>query len=401
MPAKKQKKSPTKSASSRKSTPRSSVKKGKKVAVKKVIKKKATTKPAKKVVKKKVAKKPAKASTKDGSALGGKKVTPKPKKVSKSTPKKSKKTTKGKASGAKSKSVPIKTKGAVSTKKVVKGSPKRLSPKDKLLESLVERGRPKNFVTDLEILDFFPKIETNTDFLETIYDRLEKEGINVIEVESLLRVASEEISKKELKEATKIKGALPDNVQMYLKEIGRTALLTPDEEKDLARRIAKGEEQARQRLIKANLRLVVSIAKRYVHRGPLSISDLIQEGNIGLFKAVEKFDPERGFKFSTYATWWIRQAITRALADQSRTIRIPVHMVETISKFTQAKRKLAQEFGREPLVEEIAIEMELSVEKARHIQKISQEVISLEQPIGGDDEDKSTLAEFIKDLLFI
>ena len=272
----------------------------------------------------------------------------------------------------------------------------RLSQKDKLLEELVERGQPKNFITDLEILDYFPRIETDTAFLEEIYERLEKEGIRVVEIQSLLKIPSEEVTEKELKNATRIKGSLPDNVQMYLKEIGKTPLLTPDEEKDLARRIAKGEEPARQRLIKANLRLVVSIAKRYVHRGPLSISDLIQEGNIGLFKAVEKFDPERGFKFSTYATWWIRQAITRALADQSRTIRIPVHMVETISKFTQAKRKLAQELGREPLVEEIAIEMELPIEKVRHIQKISQDVVSLEQPIG-DDEDKSTLAEFIRD----
>lgn len=287
-------------------------------------------------------------------------------------------------------------KGAPKKPKAPKEMRARLSNKDKRLEELVERGGPKGFVTDLEIIDFFPRIETDTKFLEEIYDRLEKEGIRVIEVESLLRLPSEEVSEKELREATKIKGAVPDNVQMYLKEIGRTPLLTPQEEKDLARRIAKGDEQARQQLIKANLRLVVSIAKRYVHRGPLSISDLIQEGNIGLFKAVEKFDPEKGFKFSTYATWWIRQAITRALADQSRTIRIPVHMVETISKFTQAKRKLAQELGREPLVEEIAIEMELPPEKVRYIQKISQEVISLEQPVGEED-DKSTLAEFIRD----
>lgn len=272
----------------------------------------------------------------------------------------------------------------------------RSKGKDQYLEELVERGSTKGFVTDLEIMDFFPRIETDTKFLEEIYERLEQEGIRVVEVESLLRLPSEEISEKELLEATKIQGTIADNVQMYLKEIGRTPLLTPQEEKDLARRIAKGDEQARQQLIKANLRLVVSIAKRYVHRGPLSISDLIQEGNIGLFKAVEKFDPEKGFKFSTYATWWIRQAITRALADQSRTIRIPVHMVETISKFTQAKRKLAQELGREPLVEEIAIEMDLPPEKVRYIQKISQEVISLEQPIGEDD-DKSTLAEFIRD----
>ena len=272
----------------------------------------------------------------------------------------------------------------------------RAGEKAQKLQELIERGRSKGFVSDLEILDHFPKIETDTGFLEGIYEALEKEGLRVIEVESLLRLPSEEISQKELREATKIKGVLPDNVQMYLKEIGKTPLLKAAEEKDLARRFAKGEEQARQTLIKANLRLVVSIAKRYVNRSPLSISDLIQEGNIGLFKAVEKFDPGRGFKFSTYATWWIRQAITRALADQSRTIRIPVHMVETISKYTQVKRKLAQELGREPLIEEIAIEMELLPEKVRHIQKISQEVVSLEAPIGEDD-DKSTLAEFIRD----
>jgi len=309
------------------------------------------------------------------------------------TAKKKKQTRVSKKSTAKNKATKKTTKGSKSSSKPKKS---RLSPRDKRLDELIERGQSKHFVTDLEILDFFPRIENDTEFLEEIYERLERDGIRVIEVHSLLKMPSEEISQKELKNATRIKGALPDNVQMYLKEIGKTPLLTPDEEKSLARRIAKNDEVARQRLIKANLRLVVSIAKRYVHRGPLSISDLIQEGNIGLFKAVEKFDPERGFKFSTYATWWIRQAITRALADQSRTIRIPVHMVETISKFTQAKRKLAQELGREPLVEEIAIEMELPVDKVRHIQKISQDVVSLEQPIG-DDDDKSTLAEFIRD----
>ncbi|MBI2592695.1 MAG: RNA polymerase sigma factor RpoD [Candidatus Colwellbacteria bacterium] len=264
------------------------------------------------------------------------------------------------------------------------------------LNELTERGRPKGFVTNLEILDYFPRIEQNPAFLEEIYDHLEQASIKVIEVDSLIETPREEISEAELKAATRIEGPLADNVQMYLKEIGKTALLTGQEEKELAKRILKGDEEARQRLIKANLRLVVSIAKRYINRGPLSLSDLIQEGNIGLFKAVEKFDYTRGFKFSTYATWWIRQAITRALADQSRTIRIPVHMVETISKYTQMKRKLSQELGREPLSEEIAAQMGLSVEKVRHIQKISQEVISLESPIG-DDDDKSTLAEFIKD----
>src|SRR3989344_5036621 len=358
---------------------------------------------------------PQRGSGQAGRALRSKKRTVKKakkksakgrKKTSRKSSRKIKKRTVQKRKSAKGRNTPRKTRAKTLKKgkkpatrvktKEVHRTGEHLSKKDKRLEELVERGQPKGFVTDLEMLDFFPRIENDTDFLEEIYARLEKEGIRVIEIQSLLHTPSEEISQKELINATRIKGALPDNVQMYLKEIGKTPLLTPYEEKDLARRIAKGEETARQRLIKANLRLVVSIAKRYVHRGPLSISDLIQEGNIGLFKAVEKFDPERGFKFSTYATWWIRQAITRALADQSRTIRIPVHMVETISKFTQAKRKLAQELGREPLVEEIAIEMELPIEKVRHIQKISQDVVSLEQPIG-DDEDKSTLAEFIRD----
>lgn len=314
----------------------------------------------------------------------------------KSAPKKAKK----KTTRAKRTTKKVKKKVPVRKKTVRRLPPKPPTRGEKIkegqLQDLIKRGETKSFVTDIEILDFFPRVEKDTTFLEHIYDNLEKAGIRVVEVESLLRLPSEEIGRKELEAATDIRGELPDNVQMYLKEIGKTALLTSDEEKVLARRIAKEDEQARQRLIKANLRLVVSIAKRYVHRGPLSISDLIQEGNIGLFRAVEKFDPERGFKFSTYATWWIRQAITRALADQSRTIRIPVHMVETISKFTQSKRKLAQELGREPLIEEIAEEMSLAIDKVRHVQKISQEVVSLEAPIG-EDEDRSTLAEFIKD----
>ncbi|MDP3991627.1 MAG: sigma-70 family RNA polymerase sigma factor [Candidatus Colwellbacteria bacterium] len=307
-----------------------------------------------------------------------------------------KKVTKKKKAAVKTR--PTKKKARKTIKRAARVTPKpqRAAEKERKFQELLLRGHSKGFVSDLEILDYFPRIETDTQFLEGIYERLDKEGLKVVEVESLLGLPSEEISRKELQDATKVRGQLADNVQMYLKEIGKTALLTSAEEKYLSRRFAKGDEQARQRLIKANLRLVVSIAKRYVNRSPLSISDLIQEGNIGLFKAVEKFDPDRGFKFSTYATWWIRQAITRALADQSRTIRIPVHMVETISKYTQVKRKLAQELGREPLIEEIAIEMSLPPEKVRHIQKISQEVISLEAPIGEDD-DKSTLAEFIRD----
>ncbi|MBI2037124.1 MAG: sigma-70 family RNA polymerase sigma factor [Candidatus Liptonbacteria bacterium] len=270
------------------------------------------------------------------------------------------------------------------------------------LGELIQRGRPRGFVTDTEILYYFPNIEKDISFLEKIYERLDAANIKVIETSQLIEVpkGKEEVSEKELLEATRITGGtveVPDAVQMYLKEIGKTALLTAQEERDLAKRSEKGDEEARQRLITANLRLVVSIAKRYVNRTPnLSILDLIQEGNIGLSRAVEKFDYRRGFKFSTYATWWIRQAITRALADQSRTIRIPVHMVETISKYTQAKRRLMQELGREPLPEEIAIEMNISVEKVHHIQKISQEVISLESPVGDDDDD-SSLSEFIQD----
>jgi len=288
-------------------------------------------------------------------------------------------------------------------KKVEKRNREKLSPailegQKRALEELVERGRSRGFVTEVEVLNYFPFIEKNLNLLEEIYNRLDKEGIIVRESTPLLDLKDkEEISIEELKKAAEISGDLPDAVQMYLKEIGKTPLLTPKEEKELAKRIEKGDEAARKKLIQANLRLVVSIAKRYVNRTPhLSILDLIQEGNIGLSRAVAKFDYRRGFKFSTYATWWIRQAITRALADYSRTIRIPVHMVETITKFTHVKRRLMQELGREPLPEEIAAEMGVDVKKVHYIQKISQEVVSLESPIGDDDED-STLSDFIRD----
>ncbi|HUC01964.1 MAG TPA: sigma-70 family RNA polymerase sigma factor [Candidatus Paceibacterota bacterium] len=263
------------------------------------------------------------------------------------------------------------------------------------INELIERGRPRGFVTDNEILYYFPKIEDNVELLDEIYDRLEKAGIKVIETSALIDFSKDEKADN-FDDSMAFEGDVPDAVQMYLKEIGKTPLLSKDEERDLAKRSEKGDEEARQKLMKANLRLVVSIAKRYVNRTPhLSILDLIQEGNIGLSRAVEKFDYRRGFKFSTYATWWIRQAITRALADQSRTVRIPVHMVETISKYTQVRRQLIQELGRDPLAEEIAAEMGIDVDKVRHIQKISQEVLSIETPIG--DEEDSTLSDFIPD----
>lgn len=288
--------------------------------------------------------------------------------------------------------------GVTSKKKLVKAAEKDTQLAKQLTE-LINRGRSRGFVTDSEVLYYFPNIEENVAFLEKIYNELEKVNIKVIETSQLIELPKEEeISLHELEEATRVDGNLPDGVQMYLKEIGRTPLLSMEEEKELAKKIEKGDEEARRKFIKANLRLVVSIAKRYVNRSPnLSILDLVQEGNIGLSRAVDKFDYRRGFKFSTYAHWWIRQAITRALADQSRTIRIPVHMVETISKYTQAKRRLFQELGREPLPEEIAIEMNISLEKVHHIQKISQDVISLESPVGDDDEGESAIGDFIPD----
>lgn len=286
-------------------------------------------------------------------------------------------------------------------RKTAKKKPQKVSRKKALsqlneerIEELVKRGKGRGFVTDSEVLAVFPHIEHNIDFLDEVYKKLEDHNIRVIEVDQLIDVGK---SDKKMAEATIDTSDLPDAVQLYLKAIGKTPLLTAQEEKDLAKRSEAGDEEARQKLIQANLRLVVSIAKHYVNRtNNMSILDLVQEGNIGLSRAVDKFDYRKGFKFSTYATWWIRQAIARALADQSRTIRIPVHMVETISKFTQVKRRLAQELGRDPLAEEIAIEMNIPVDKVRHIQEISQEVLSLELPIG-DDEDRSTLSEFIKD----
>ena len=269
--------------------------------------------------------------------------------------------------------------------------------------ALVERGKARGFLTYTEILKSFPTIEEDIFMLEDLYTRLGTAGVDVLETQEFLEVKEEEVvrtttGKKKKRGIEKLdKDSSQDSVQMYLKEIGRISLINAEEERELARRIEKGDEEAKSKLTQANLRLVVSIAKRYVGRASnLSLLDLIQEGNIGLFRAVEKFDWRRGYKFSTYATWWIRQAITRAIADQARTIRIPVHMVETISKFQQVRRRLTQDLGREPLSEEIASEMGIEVEKVHHIMKISQDTVSLETPVGEDDED-STLGEFIED----
>lgn len=279
---------------------------------------------------------------------------------------------------------------------------------EKSIQSLLKRGRERGFVTYSEILYYFPTIEDDVLLLEDLYAKLEQENIQVLETREFIDEPVEKIDKKEEKgkshhvykkreESIDFDQLSQDSVQMYLREIGRISLINAEEEKELAKRIEKGDEEARKKLTQANLRLVVSIAKRYVGRSPhLTLLDLIQEGNIGLFKAVEKFDYRRGYKFSTYATWWIRQAITRALADQARTIRIPVHMVETISKYQQVKRRLLQDLGREPLPEEIAAEMNLEVEKIHHIEKIAQDTVSLEAPVGEDEED-SVLGEFIVD----
>lgn len=265
---------------------------------------------------------------------------------------------------------------------------------DQKSNMIVEKGKKRGFVTYDEIIKIFPDIENDIIFLDELYEKLSVSGVDVLEGGNLLDIEgdTEKLALKYSKDSQTY-----DSIQMYLKEIGQYPLIPASEEKNLAYRIEKGDMEAKNLLARANLRLVVSIAKKYVGRSSdLTLLDLIQEGNLGLFKAVEKFDWTKGYKFSTYATWWIRQSITRALADQSRTIRIPVHMVETISKYKQVVRRLSQDLGREPLIEEIAMEMNLEVEKIHIIEQINQDTVSLEQPIG-DDEEKSTRGEFIPD----
>ena len=263
----------------------------------------------------------------------------------------------------------------------------------KKAEALLESGRKRGFVTYDEILKSFPTIEEDVVFLEELYERFSAASIDVLEGGGMLDMSVDADANVYGRSDSAY-----DSIQMYLREIGRYPLLTGQEERDLAKRITEGEEEAKNLLARANLRLVVSIAKKYVGRSPdLTLLDLIQEGNLGLFKAVEKFDYTKGYKFSTYATWWIRQAITRALADQSRTIRIPVHMVETIAKYKQIVRRLSQDLGRDPMPEEVALEMGVDVDKIYQIEKIDQDTVSLESPVGDEDDGKSVLGDFIKD----
>jgi RNA polymerase primary sigma factor len=264
---------------------------------------------------------------------------------------------------------------------------------------LMAKGKDKGFVTYDEILRQFPTVEDDILFLEDLYLRLNTAGVDILEGGGLLDVP-QEVDETGKKYEYGKGDASYDSIQMYLKEIGQYPLITGAMEKDLAKRIEAGDEEAKNLLARANLRLVVSIAKKYVGRSPdLTLLDLIQEGNLGLFKAVDKFDWTKGYKFSTYATWWIRQAITRALADQSRTIRVPVHMVETIAKYKQVVRRLTQDLGRDPLAEEIATEMNLDVDKIYNIEKIDQSTVSLEAPVGADEADdgKSKLGDFLAD----
>lgn len=357
---------------------------------------KKSTKKNKKTLKKRVTKRPISKRVS--------KKKPATKKVTKTKTKKKvvkrKTTTKKKAKKPVKKKVKktVKKTTRKKAKKVVKKKAPRQSKKQKDLtrkkQALVLRGRERGFITYSEILKAFPTVEDDILFLEELYEEVNTAGIDILEGGGFLELPEDEPKKTGY---TK-RDSQYDSIQMYLKEIGRHPLINADKEKELARRIEKGDEEAKNILAQSNLRLVVSIAKKYVGRSPdLTLLDLIQEGNIGLFKAVDKFDWTKGYKFSTYATWWIRQAITRALADQSRTIRVPVHMVETIAKYKQVVRRLSQDLGREPLPEEISVEMDMDIEKVYQIEKIDQNIISLESPINDDEDSKSTLGDFIAD----
>lgn len=296
---------------------------------------------------------------------------------------------------------PKKTTAKKATKKITPkkttGRKTKADVRDEQATMLVEKGRVRGYVTYSEILREFPEIEKDITFLEELYEKLNIIGVDVLEGGGMLETDADDYLESR-NVYRKGEGGGYDSIQIYLREIGQYPLLNAQQERELAKRITEGDEEAKHILARSNLRLVVSIAKKYANRSPdLTLLDLIQEGNIGLYKAVEKFDYTKGYKFSTYATWWIRQAITRALADQSRTIRIPVHMVETIAKYRQVSRRLAQALGRDPMPEEIAVEMNVEVDKIYQIEKINQDTLSLENPVGQDDDEKSTLGDFIAD----
>lgn len=305
----------------------------------------------------------------------------------------------------KTKPVKVKAVKKVVTDKVVSRPAGKLN--STMVDDMILKVRPRGFVTETELLQVFPEVEDYVFDYELTLERLQRNSIRIIEDSG--GFLDFDANNKKASQLTSILGSdkdrlkfdiselSADSIQMYLREIGKVPLLTNEEEIELAKRKERGDKDAERKLIEANLRLVVSIAKKFAGSKGLSLLDLIQEGNIGLFRAVEKFEYRKGFKFSTYATWWIRQAITRSLADQSRTIRIPVHMVETINKFQHVQRQLIQDLGREPLPEEIASEMGETIDKVRYIIKISQDTISLETTVGEDEED-STLEDFIEDV---
>ncbi len=363
------------------------------MSIKKKKNNKAPTKKATKKLKKttSVNQPKTKKTTQSGKVKAVAKQEKKPKKETKvsknSTPKKVK--------------VDQKNKIEVSATPVFK-APTPVVPKNKAWElkasKLLEKGKDRGFITYDEVLKEFPNIESDVDFIDELYSKLTVSGVDIVEGGGLLDMDTV-LGVKDKNVYSRNQDSQYDSIQIYLKEIGQYPLIHAYEEKELARRIQDGDEEAKNLLARANLRLVVSIAKKYVGRSPdLTLLDLIQEGNLGLFKAVDKFDWTKGYKFSTYATWWIRQAITRALADQSRTIRVPVHMVETIAKYKQVVRRLTVDLGRDPMPEEIATEMGLEVDKIYTIEKIDQNTVSLESPVGEDGDDgKSTLGDFIKD----
>ncbi len=291
----------------------------------------------------------------------------------------------------------------VSVSKPAKTKKKAFSKKERDMQTranrLLAKGKERGFVTHDEILKEFPHVEDDIFFLDHLYTKLHEGGVDILESGGMIDMSEAEPVKKNVYLGRSGGESAYDSIQMYLKEIGQYPLIGAQEEKTLAKRIQAGDAEAKNLLARANLRLVVSIAKKYVGRSPdLTLLDLIQEGNLGLFKAVDKFDWTKGYKFSTYATWWIRQAVTRALADQSRTIRVPVHMVETIAKYKQVFRRLSQDLGRDPLPEEIAVEMGIDVDKVYNIEKIDQDTVSLESPVGDEGDDgKSTLGDFLAD----